>query len=205
MSDSLSSAGWTQVADTGLIVNSSGNRGRGYLWELDTGPSPAARTVTITNNSAFGACYSVWSVTGDSPQIKAGQLAVDAYNGTGGSGSLTIGDLGVAATNGALVICVIGANIDTIGPFPTPSGFSVVNATARPSGSHYEAPAVFDRTDFTDVNVATSNINNAANNFGGVLIEFEEAAPPAESAFAILEQGGALLLEQDGVLMTEGL
>ena len=200
VTDSLGNAvgsGWTTVLDSGLLSGGVG-RARFAIWELDTGSSPSARTVTFSASETTGAiAYGIFAVTGNSPQIKSGQKQVDGAVGA----SITVGDFPVAATSGNLVVMAVGANKDTSSAPTTPTGFTVLFSVA--GGGKYEAPAAFYRTDFTGVNAVFNNTGDSANISAGVLLEFEEAGPPPPILGLLAEDGKALLDESGRWLLAD--
>lgn len=168
-----------------------------YLWEADIGGSPAAMTVTLTLSGPASAdiAMAVFDVTGNSPQIKSGQV-IGAIAAT--PATVTTGTLPTAATSGNLVVIAEGANRDSFTAVGTPAGFTVL--PTRPSGgSQYELVGISYSTAFTGT--STSHSNSPDNEDAGtILLEIEEAAPVDVGYGYVLQESGGndrITLEDD--------
>lgn len=187
VTDSLGTLTWSQKATAG--TPSAGFRSVIYLWETTIGASPSAMTVTVTSSGATtpDVTMAVFEVTGNSPQIKSGQV-VAAHQAA--PATITTGTLPAAATSGNLVILTEGANRDSFTAITTPADMTLLARTS--AGSQYEQVSVVYSTTFTGTSDTHSNSPDNED-AGTVLFEIEEAGGGSTDpgyGYVLQESGG---------------
>lgn len=185
VTDSLGTLTWSQKATAG--TPSAGFRSVIYLWETTIGASPSAMTVTVTSSGATtpDVTMAVFEVTGNSPQIKSGQV-VAAHQAA--PATITTGTLPAAATSGNLVILAEGANRDSFTQLTIPADLTLLARTAT-GGSTYEHVAVSYSTAFTGTSDSHSNSPDNEDT-GTVFFEIEETVSADPGYGYVLQESG---------------
>jgi len=179
VTDTVSSV-WTQQALSNQADYAGAGPNQGLrigLFKTTTAGSPAARVATLDPYTAAQlAMISTidFDVTGTSLTVVQESTAEAHTEGGGNTESMTTGALPGAATNGNLVVMVIGG-ADS-GPPTTPSGWTLL-ASAGTAGA-WSNVAVFYRTDFTGVDVAITDLGSDIGVAGSYLIEIAEGGGP---------------------------